>query len=205
VNQKAPPIVYWPMLMHRPTEGVVPVRYVSYVIRSSRAGTEPFLKEIKQAVWSVNPNLPLDAVKTMADIYASSMAATSFAMLMLMIAGGMALMLGIVGTYGVISYAASQRTREIGIRIALGAQQSHVKRMFVRQALSLAGIGAAFGIATAAALCRLMTSMLFSVQPVDSVTYGVVTTALLAAVAVASYIPARKATIVDAADALRSE
>jgi ABC-type antimicrobial peptide transport system permease subunit len=124
---------------------------------------------------------------------------------MLGIAGGMALFLGIVGIYGVMSYSVSQRTREIGIRMALGAHHGKLKGQFVRQGVLLAGIGAVFGLAGAAALTRLMASLLFSVKPVDPMTYVIVAAGLIAAAATAAYVPARRATTVNPVEALRSE
>ena len=133
------------------------------------------------------------------------MARTSFTLVMLTIASGMALLLGLVGIYGVISYSVSQRTREIGIRIALGAPQQTVRQMFVRQGLLLTGIGVACGVAAAVALTRLMTALLFEVSPLDPATYCAVCAVLLMAALVASYIPARRATNIDPSEALRIE
>jgi ABC-type antimicrobial peptide transport system permease subunit len=133
------------------------------------------------------------------------MARTSFTLVMLAIAGGMALLLGIVGIYGVIAYAVSQRTREIGIRIALGAQPAGLLRMYVRHGLLLAGVGALLGIAAAAGLTRLMSSLLFGVKALDPLTYAVVSALLIAAAVVASYLPARRAMAIDPVEALRAE
>ena len=133
------------------------------------------------------------------------MARTSFTLVMLAIAGVMALVLGVVGIYGVIAYAVSQRTREIGIRMALGAQPAELRQMFVRHGLLLAGIGAAIGLAVAAALTRLMSSLLFGVTALDPLTYAGVAAILIAAAALASYLPARRATAVDPVEALRAE
>jgi putative ABC transport system permease protein len=130
---------------------------------------------------------------------------TSFTMALLAIAGGMALLLGIVGIYVVIAYAVSQRTREIGIRIALGAQAAGVQRLFVRHGLLLAGVGAVLGLTAAVGLTRLMKSLLFGTTPLDPATYGAVTLVLVAAAALASYFPARRATRVDPVEALRVE
>ena len=124
---------------------------------------------------------------------------------MLGIAGGMALLLGVAGIYGVISYSVSQRTREIGIRIALGAQARAVRRMFVAHGLMLAGVGVAIGLTAAFGIMRLMSSLLFEVSPVDPLTYAMVSLALLAATVLASYVPAVRATAVDPLEALRSE
>ncbi len=119
----------------------------------------------------MNSELPVTSVRTMQDLYDHSLARTSFALVMLAIAGSMALAIGVIGIYGVISYTVSQRTREIGIRLALGAQQGAITRMFVRHALALAGIGAAIGLAAAFGLMRLMSSLLFGISPRDPLTY----------------------------------
>jgi ABC-type antimicrobial peptide transport system permease subunit len=117
----------------------------------------------------------------------------------------MALLLGVVGIYGVISYSVSQRTREIGIRIALGAPAGNVQQMFVRHGLLLTGIGVACGIVSAVAVTRLLSALLFGVSPVDLVTYAVVSLVLVIAALLASYFPARRATIVDPVEALRAQ
>lgn len=124
---------------------------------------------------------------------------------MLAVAGSMALAIGIIGIYDVISYTVSQRTREIGIRLALGAQQNAITRMFVRHALLLAGIGAAIGLAASFAFTKLMTSLLFRISPRDPLTYIVVPVALLMVAAFASYLPARRAAAVDPANTLRAD
>jgi putative ABC transport system permease protein len=206
VDQKAPTLVYWPLLQKNFEGDTVAVRrYVALVIRTPRAGSQAFLQEVRQAVWSVNPNLPLASVRTMEEIYDRSLARTSFTLVMLAIAGAMALLLGVVGIYGVISYSVSQRTREIGIRLALGAPFGEVTGMFVRHALLLSGIGAACGLAAAFALTRLMKSLLFDVSPADPLTYALVSAGLIGAAMLASYLPARRATSIDPAVALRAE
>ena len=136
VEQQAPTAVSWPMI----TDFVqgewrarqLLVRSLTYLVRSPRTGSRGFVDELGRAVWSINPDLPLARVRTLEDIYVASMSRTSFALAMLGIAGGMALLLGVTGIYGVISYSVSQRSREIGIRIALGAQPRSVTGMFVR-------------------------------------------------------------------------
>ena len=206
VSEKAPTIVYWPMIVKKLWDQELRIqRNQAFTIRSSRTGTSSFLKEIQQAVWSVNPNLPIADVRTLQDIYDRSLARTSFTLVMLTIAAGMALLLGLVGIYGVISYSVSQRTREIGIRIALGAPHHDVRRMFVRQGLLLTGIGVVCGVAAAVALTRLMTALLFEVSPLDPATYCAVSVVLLFAALLASYIPARRATNTDPSEALRVE
>jgi predicted permease len=206
VNKKAPTIVMWPILMSRfGNDETFVRRSLAYMIRSTRTGSSGFLGEVSQAIWSVNPNLPLAGVRTLQEIYDTSLARTSFTLVMLAIAGTMALLLGIAGIYGVISYSVSQRTREIGIRIALGARNEAVTRMFVGHGLRLAGIGIACGLVAAFALMRVMSSLLFDVSPLDPITYGAVSVGLTTAAIVASYVPAWRATSVDPVDALRAE
>jgi putative ABC transport system permease protein len=141
----------------------------------------------------------------MQDVYDQSLARTSFALVMLGIAGTMALVLGIIGIYGVISYAVSQRRREIGIRLALGAQQGELRQMFVRSGLRLAGIGVAIGLGAAVGLMRLMKSLLFGISPLDPLTYAAAPVVLVAAAVLASYLPARRAATVDPVEALKAE
>jgi ABC-type antimicrobial peptide transport system permease subunit len=141
----------------------------------------------------------------MQDIYGASLARTSFTLVMLAIAGSMALLLGIIGIYGVISYAVSQRTREIGIRLALGAQKRQLKWMFVRSALLLTVTGIAIGVGTAALLMQFLKSLLFSISPLDPISYITVALALATSAIVASYLPARRAAAVDPSEALRAE
>ena len=210
LTEKAPAVAYWPVLMQdffAVTEDsrTLVQRSLTYIVRSTRTGANGFADELGRAVWSVNPNLPLAAVRTLQEIYDASVARTSFTLVMLGIAGGMALLLGVAGIYGVISYAVSQRTREIGIRIALGAQRRAVTRMFVAHGLMLAGAGVAIGLVAAFGVTRLMTSLLFDVSPVDPMTYGAVSLTLMAATVLATYVPARRATAVDPIEALRSE
>ena len=207
VHDKAPAIVYWPTMMddlYGP-RSLDAVRTVTFVVRSDRTGSEGFLNEVRQAVWSVNSSLPLASVQTMKDIYDESLARTSFTLVMLGIAGAMALVLGVVGIYGVISYAVSQRRREIGIRLALGAPQSELRRMFVLSGLTLAGIGVAIGLVAAAGLMRLMKSLLFGITPLDPLAYVAAPVVLVAAAVLASYLPARRAAAVDPVEALRAE
>jgi ABC-type antimicrobial peptide transport system permease subunit len=114
-------------------------------------------------------------------------------------------LLGIVGVYGVLSYLVAQRTREMGVRLALGARPSDVRRMVVRQGARLGAAGAVVGLAAAVGLTKLMSVLLFGVSAIDPVTYGLVTVALIGAVLLASYLPARRAAAVDPTDALRWE
>jgi ABC-type antimicrobial peptide transport system permease subunit len=180
-------------------------RSVTFAIRSGRAGTESFLKQVRNAVWAVNPNLPLAQIRTLDDVYRQSMSRTSFTLVLLAIAGSMALVLGIIGIYGVIAYTVSERKREIGIRLALGSQVGAIKRRFVRQGLVLTTIGVIVGAAVAIPLTRLMSSLLFGIRPLDPVTYAAAILFLITAALLASYIPARRASAVDPVEALRAE
>jgi predicted permease len=203
VQERAPEIVYWPP---RVQSSFAPaVRTVTFVIHSERAGREDFLDQVRQAVWSVNANLALASVRTMQDVYGKSLARTSFTLVMLGIAGIMALALGIIGIYGVISYTVSQRQREIGIRLALGAQAGDVLQMVLRQGakLALAGVGA--GICVAFGLTRLMRNLLFGVTAYDPLTFVAVAVLLVFVAFLACYIPARRAMLVDPIVALRYE
>jgi predicted permease len=206
VDKKAPAIVYWPLMIKNFWIAPLSIqRSPAIAIRSSRAGSAAFIKEIQRAVWSVNSNIPLANVRTLQEIYDRSMARTSFTLVMLGIASAMAVLLGIVGIYGVISYSVSQRTREIGIRMALGAPGAKVTRMFVRDGLVLASLGLAAGLVAAAYVTQTMATLLFEVRPIDPATYVGVSGMLLIAALAATWIPARRATMVQPVDALRSE
>ena len=201
----APATVYWPTMMDNFFGAEFANRAAAFVIRSDRAGSEGLMNDVRQAVWSVNGDLPVFLVRTLDDLYDESLATTSFAMVMLAIAAMMALGLGVIGTYGVISYVVSQRSREIGLRLALGAEPTKLERMFVLQGLALAGIGAVAGLAAALGLTRWMSSLLFGIGPWDPMTYGVVLGILLTATALASYMPARRAASVNPMLTLNAE
>jgi putative ABC transport system permease protein len=209
VNKNATAVAYWPLMMTNftptPQNPTFVMRGLTYVIRSSRTGSSGFVNQLSQAVWSINPNLPLAGVRTLQEIYDASLARTSFTLVMLGIAGGMALLLGVAGIYGVISYSVSQRVREIGIRIALGARAESVTRMFVAHGLTLSAIGVAIGLGAALAIMRLMSSLLFDVSPVDAVTYAAGSLTLIGATVLASYVPAMRASRVNPIEALRAE
>ncbi len=153
----------------------------------------------------IQPLGALGSVQTLGDLYRRSMARTSIALMLLAITGAMALVLGLIGIYGVVSYAVSQRKREVGIRLALGARQAELRWLFVRHALLLAGIGVVIGIGAAVGLTRLMTSQLFGVGPLDPVTYLAVAILLVAAALLAAYLPARRASALDPVEALKAE
>jgi predicted permease len=205
VDERAPTTIYWPTMLRSPYDPLMTSRFVTFAIHTDRAGTAGLLSEMHQAVSSVNANLPLASVQTMQEIYGKSLARTSFTLVMLGIAAAMALALGIIGIYGVISYSVSQRTREIGIRLALGAQKRELRWMFVRPALALTGIGVVIGLAAAAAVARLMRALLFGISPLDPLSFAVVPLVLVMAAALASFLPASRAATVNPVDALRAE
>ncbi len=178
---------------------------MSFAVRTARPDPMSLLPEVQAAVGGVNPNLPVANVRTLDQILAQSMARTSFTLVMLAIAAAVALALGLVGIYGVISYVVSQRTREIGVRMALGADRRDVSRMVLRQGLILAVVGVAVGLVAAVGLTRLMSSLLYGVEATDPVTFGVVAVMLTAVALVASYLPALRASRIDPLEALRFE
>jgi predicted permease len=206
VSKPATTAAYWPLMLDNFESDTTRVsREVAFVLRTSRAGSENLLTEVRQSVWSVNPNLPLANVHTLEYFYKRSLGRTSFTLVMLGVAGAMALLLGVVGIYGVIAYSVSQRRREIGIRMALGAQQKALTSMFVRHGLFLTGIGIVCGLTAAIVLMRLMSSLLFKVSPVDPLTYSAVSIGLVFTAFLASYLPSRRTAAVDPVEALRAE
>jgi predicted permease len=180
-------------------------RTARFVIRSERVGTPGFLQDIQRAIWSVDPSVPLFDVGTLGDLYDRAMAQTALTLLLLAITGGMALALGLIGIYGVVGYMLAQRTREIGIRVALGARDAALKRMLVGRILIPVLAGVALGLGTTAALSRFMESLLFGVTTLDPGTYALAALALLATAALAAYLPARRVTRMDPMGALRAE
>ncbi|QEE30555.1 ABC transporter permease [Terriglobus albidus] len=208
LDEKAPATVYWPAMIgnpYNPQPAIMPSRFITFAIHTDRAGTASLQSEMQQAVSSVNASLPLASVQTMQEIYGKSLARTSFTLVMLGIAAAMALALGIIGIYGVISYAVSQRTREIGIRLALGARKNELRWMFVRPALVLTGVGVIIGLGAAAAVARLMRTLLFGISPLDPLSFVAVPLILVLAAALASFLPASRVATVNPVDALRVE
>ena len=210
VTKKAPSVAYWPIAMAAFSPGaedpVFALRHAAYLVRSERTGADGFVRELEQAIWAVNPNLPLASVRTLEEIYDASLARTSFTLVMLAIAGGMALLLGVAGIYGVISYAV--------VAAAAGDRHPHRARGAVAGDHAACSSGTAWCSPASAwrsawprrsAVTRLMTSLLFEVSPVDPLTYAVVSLTLFAAAVLACYLPALRATRVDPIGALRAE
>ncbi|HXV60584.1 MAG TPA: ABC transporter permease [Vicinamibacteria bacterium] len=206
VAAKATPTIFWPMLQ-RDFWGqeILTRRTMGYAVRSARVGTRAFLDEIRHAVWSLNGNLPIANVATLSELLDRSMARTSFTLVMLGIASSVALLLGVIGIYGVISYAVSRRTREIGVRMALGARRADVSRLVLRDGAKLTILGVSLGIVAALALTRLMSSLLFGVDTWDVTTYVAVASFLAGVSLFSSYLPARRAASVHPLEALRWE
>jgi predicted permease len=206
VQVKAPAVAYYPLLMNEFEGNAVAVRRTVYfAMRSKRAGSQTLLTDLQRAVWSLNANLPLARVRTLQEIYDKSLARTSFASAMLAIASAMALLIGFVGIYGVISYSVSQRTREIGIRMALGAQQREMLKLVLGEGMLVIVIGLAIGLVGSLALTRFLASLLFGVSATDPLTFVGVAVSLAVVALVACYVPARRAMRVDPLVALRYE
>jgi predicted permease len=208
MDQEPPLMVYWPQVTLAFWEGseadeVQTWRTMGYAIRSDRVGTPDLLRDVRDAVWEINPNLPLRAVSPLDDLMARSVERTSSTMILLLIAGGVALILGVVGVYGVTAYAVARRSRELGMRIALGAQKRAVMGMVLRQGFTLAVIGVAIGLLLALGLTGLMSTLLYGVSPLDPFTFVLVAIGLIGVALVASYLPARRAAGVDPMNALR--
>lgn len=199
-REEPQPLIYYPADAGRsPTDAAS----LSYAIRT-RTGTA-MTAAVRQAIRDLDPDLPIAAVRTMDDIAAESVITLSFTVLALGIAAGFALLLGAIGLYGVLAYAVSMRTREIGVRMALGAERTRVMRMVIAEGTRLAAIGLVIGIAGAIAATRLLRGVLFGVEPLDPPTFAV-TAAIFAAVAVfASWLPARKAASVEPMVSLQNE
>ena len=176
----------------------------SFVVRSRvRVATAAFLRELHEAVWSVNGTLSPANVRTFGELYRRAMARTTMTLLLLAVTGGVALLLGLIGIYGIVAYAASQRRREIGVRLALGARPGEVQRLFVKRALVLVSIGVVIGLGGAAALTRWMASQLFGVSPLDPSTHVAVALGLVAIGTIASYVSALRGTTLDPATVLK--
>jgi predicted permease len=207
VDAPAPAVVYWPTMMPNlyGPEPLDAVRGVIFVVRSQRAGSESLIQEMQQAVWQINGELPVSGLLTMQEIDSKSLARTSFTLTMLGIAAALALALGVIGIYGVISYSVAQRMREMSIRMALGAQKRELRWLFVRSALVLTGIGLVIGLGAAAAVAQLMRSLLFGIHPLDPLSFAMMALVLVAAAAIASYLPASRVCAINPADVLKAE
>jgi putative ABC transport system permease protein len=197
VSAAARPQVYLPLLQ-RPD---------STIHLFIRGGSDPvaLAPELRSAIWAIDKEQPISGVQTMTEVIAESVAEPRFRTLLLGVFAAVGLTLTLVGVYGVISYGVSQRTREIGIRVALGAQPGSVLRLVLGGGIRLAVIGAAAGIAGSLALARVFKSLLFDIKPTDPVTLVSAALLMLVVALAASYVPARRATRVNPIDALRQD
>jgi hypothetical protein len=200
-QERPDPMIYAPMV--GVTAGDWSVGTPAYVVKTARA--ETIAPEIRALVREIAPAAPMYRVFTMRELAARSMAGLSFTMLTLGVAATLALLLGAIGIYGTLSYVVSQRTREIGIRMALGAQAAQVRRMVVAQGAMVAGIGVAVGMAGALLLVRVLDSLLFGVEAIDPVTFVATAGLMLGVALLASYLPARRASFVDPIRSLQAD
>jgi ABC-type antimicrobial peptide transport system permease subunit len=180
-------------------------RDMSFAIRSDRAGTEDLIRQLGHAVWAVDASLPLARVQTLGEIYAQSMSRTSFTLVMLAIAGIMALTLGIVGIYGVISYSVTEQRRAIGIRLALGAARAAILRRYLGQGIRVSAAACVSGIVLSLALGGLLSRLLFGVSPSDPATLAGVAIVVLTVAILASLLPAARAAFMQPMRTLREE
>jgi predicted permease len=207
VDQPAPQIVYWRAGVQEgfgPVPTIIP-RELSFAVRSDQAGTEDLIGQIGRAVWTVDAGLPLARVQTLGETYAQSMSRTSFTLVMLAIAGIMALTLGLVGIYGVISYAVTEQRRAIGIRLALGAARGSILGRFLAQGLRVTAIACATGLVLSLAIRGAMSRLLFGVSPFDPLTLVSVAGIVLLVATLAALIPATRAAFMQPMRTLREE
>ncbi len=206
VSKPTPELAFWPIMTAHFDGGDIWVcRYVTFSVRSPHVGSENFLQDVRQAVRSVDPNLPLFDAHSLDYLYMKSMSRTSFTLAMLAAAGGMAGLIGIIGLYGVVTYSVSHRTRELGIRMALGAQKKDVLQLVVGQGMTLVLTGVGAGSVGALGVTRFLSSQLYGVKPTDPVTFIAVSLLLTVVALLACYIPARRAARVEPMVALRHE
>ena len=179
--------------------------YFATLVARARSDPRQIARSLEAAIHRVDPEQPVSDVRTMEEVFSRSVAQPRFQVALLLVFAGLAVVLAAIGVYGVVSYSVSQRTREVGIRVALGASRVDVARLVVREGLVLAGIGVAIGLAAALALTRVLRTLLFEVAPTDPITLAAVSCLLLVVVAVATFLPARRAARVDPMTALRYE
>ncbi|HEV2856531.1 MAG TPA: ABC transporter permease [Thermoanaerobaculia bacterium] len=210
LDEKPHESIYFPVLRQRSNDeenGSDPewVPRSFCLVVKGRVDPASLTARVRQAVWSIDPNLPLAQVHPLQEVVSLSMARTSFTMLLLVIAAAVALLLGTVGIYGVISYVVTQRTREIGVRMALGAARRDISRMVLREGAVITLVGIGIGLAGALALTRLMLALLYDVSPTDPATFAAVPVLLAAVALFASWMPARRAAAVEPLEAIRYE
>lgn len=202
LRQDLEDLVYHALVGPRVNEGYA-IRDLTYAIRSENP--TQLVGPVRQVVQEMDPNLPLAGIQTMESVVSDSIVRLTFTALALGIAAVMALILGAVGLYGVLSYVVSQRKQEIGVRMALGARARQVQGLVVASGAKLAVLGLTVGIMGAWALTRLLQGLLFGTEPLDPITFAGMSALLLAVGLLASYLPARKAASVDPVESMRME
>jgi ABC-type antimicrobial peptide transport system permease subunit len=205
LDREVNPEIYMPLLQSRNIIGQMNLAVKVAAGQNNSTGLSSLAVAIRNQVRAVDPNEPVNRIITMDERLSNSVAGRRFQMLLLGVFAALALVIAAVGIYGVISYAVSQRTHEIGIRMALGAQASDVSRMVIWQGVRLALIGVALGLAAALALTRVMKNLLYEVSATDPATFALIALLLVGVALIASYMPARRATKVDPLQALRQE
>jgi putative ABC transport system permease protein len=203
LQEKPVESIYFPMVRFDKKEEWAPRSF--FVVVKGQVDPASLVASVRGVIHELDPNLPLSRVGPMREIVARSMARTSFTMLLLVIAAAVALLLGGVGIYGVISYVVGQRKREIGVRMALGAQRRDISRMVLREGLAVTLTGVAIGLAFALVVTRLLIALLYGVTPTDPGTFTAVPVLLAAVSLFASWMPARRAAAVDPQEAIRYE
>ena len=203
LEEKPAECIYFPMVRVDAEDEWAPRSF--FLVVKGRVDPTALVAPVRGVIRELDPNLPLSRVGPMREMVARSMARTSFTMLLLVIAALVALLLGAVGIYGVISYVVGQRKREIGVRMALGAQKRDISRMVLREGLTVTLTGVAIGLAFALAVTRLMIALLYGVTPTDPATFVAVPLLLAAVSLFASWMPARRAAAVDPQEAIRYE
>jgi len=196
------PLIYFPLVYTGPRGPKV--QTMTFTVRTATPSLG-LVDVIRREARELDASVPFAHVRTLDQLVAESGMQMAFTMLLLVIAGGVALTLGLVGVYGVISYVVGQRRNEIGVRLALGARGEDIRRMVLRQSGVVAGLGLGAGLLGAYGLTRLMGALLFGVTPTDPLTYGTVSVALLGVTMLASYLPARRAAGIDPVQALKSQ
>jgi putative ABC transport system permease protein len=179
-------------------------RWMTLVLRSRRDPSD-LVQQTKSAVWAADSQVPLGKVHTMTEILSASVSERRFNLMLMALFAGLGVVLAAVGIYGLMAYAATQRTREIGIRMALGASRGSIMRLMLGECVTLVGLGVVVGLVAAYGLTRLMGSMLFEVRPTDPSTFIAVSLILAVVALLASYLPSRRASRIDPLEALRYE
>jgi putative ABC transport system permease protein len=210
-EMKAVPMLYMPMTIAGgpdiPAGRLVGpnVNVMSYVVRTAGASPLAVVAAVRRAVAGIDPALAVANVETLEQVFDRAIAQTAFTMILLLVAAAIALLLGLVGVYAVTSYVVAQRTSEIGVRMAIGANPRSIAAMIVSQSARVALAGAAMGVAIAFATTRLMTTLLYGVSPRDSTVFSVTPVLVIAVALLACWLPARRASRVDPVVALRAE